>query len=152
MTASEIATDDSSEGADAAASDPAFEPTGDATAVNVELNEWTVDPMPDTVAAGAVELTAVNVGQAPHEMLIVRSPASGDLPLDRDGAVDEDALEPDAVVGEVEGLKSGEQGSLTVDLPAGDYLLLCNLVHVDGPIVESDYAFGMVDGFTVTDD
>lgn len=58
---------------------------------------------------------------------------------------------PDARIGEVEGLKSGEQGSLTVDLPAGDYVLLCNLVHVDGPIVESHYQFGMVDDFAVTE-
>lgn len=38
--------------------------------------------------------------------------------------MDEDALDREAVIGEVEGLRSGEQGSLTVDLPAGDYLLL----------------------------
>ncbi|CAN5861655.1 hypothetical protein BH23ACT10_BH23ACT10_28230 [soil metagenome] len=147
VTASEIASDGASEGASEAASEPA----ADATEVTVELDEWTVAPMPDTVPAGAVELTAVNVGQAPHEMVIVKAPASGELAVDEDGAVDEDALGADALIGEVEGLKSGEQGSLSVDLPAGDYVLLCNLVHVDGPITESHYKFGMADDFTVTE-
>ena len=124
-------------------------PAGDAAKVAVELDEWTVAAMPETVGAGTVDMTASNVGEAPHELLIVRGTAD-ELPLDEDGAVDEDALNADAVVAEIERLAGGAEGSTTVDLEAGDYALVCNLVHVDGSIIESHYDFGMVDDFTVT--
>ena len=128
--------------------DPGDAPA-DGAGTKVELDEWTVAAMPETVGAGAVDMTASNVGEAPHELLIVRGTAD-ELPLDEDGAVDEDALNADAVVAEIERLAGGAEGSATVDLQAGDYTLLCNLVHVDGSITESHYDFGMVDDFTVT--
>lgn len=140
--------DDESEPADDE-SEPGDGAEGDATDVAVELDEWSVAAMPETVTAGTVDMTASNVGQAPHELVIVRGTAE-ELPVDEDGAVDEDALGDDAVVAEIEGLRSGTEGAATIDLEAGDYTLLCNLVHIDGPITESHYKFGMVDDFTVT--
>lgn len=148
--ASETASDPASEAASEAASEDGS--AAEATRVAVDLDEWSVAAMPETVPAGEVELTASNVGEAPHEMAIVRRSAAGDLPTDEDGAVDEDALDEDAVVGRVERLASGDEGAVTVDLPAGDYVLLCNLVHRDGQIVESHYQFGMASDFTVAAD
>lgn len=124
-------------------------PAGAAT-IDVALDDYTITPASDAIAPGTVTFDTTNVGQAPHEMLVVRAASADDLPLDEDGAVDEDAL-GDAIVDETAFLQSGDGQALTVDLPAGEYVLVCNLVKEDVEI-ESHFAFGMHTEITVVAD
>jgi hypothetical protein len=103
-----------------------------ATTVDVELDEWTIVPSTDTVPAGNVAFVAENVGAEPHELVIVRG-ASADLPLDDDGALEEDRLLGGALVGEIEPFPAGETCDGTFELSPGEYTLLCNIVEEAAP-------------------
>lgn len=102
--------------------------------------------------AGSVTFNAQNAGpDDPHELVIVRTdlPAS-ELPTREDGAFDEDA-EGVEVLAEIEEFAVGGTESLTLDLAAGHYALLCNLVEVeDDGAVESHYKMGMWTDFEVS--
>ena len=68
------------------------------------------------------------------------------LPTADDGSVPEDEVD---VVDEIEGLAVGDSGEVTVDLEAGAYVLICNIVQeeADGTI-EAHYERGMRTGLT----
>ena len=75
--------------------------------------------------------------------------APTDLPTDKDGAVEETG-EGMEVVDEIEDIPVGETPTLTVDLEAGSYVLICNILQEepDGTL-EAHYTEGMRTGFTV---
>jgi uncharacterized cupredoxin-like copper-binding protein len=74
-----------------------------------------------------------------HEFVIVSTDlAANSLPLDENGDVDEDQIN---VVDEVEDLETGATQELSVNLPAGHYVLMCN--------EPGHYAQGMYLDFTV---
>jgi hypothetical protein len=130
-------------------------PVGDADAadvtVGVELGEWVIDLSTQEVAAGAVLLEADNVGAEPHELVVIRGVAPGDLPLDEHGALDESGLPDGALIGEIEPFPAGEDCTGVFDLEPGDYTLVCNIVETEeGGEVESHLEEGMVTTLTVT--
>jgi len=118
--------------------------------VDVVLSEFIVDPAEDSVEAGEVTFALDNQGGETHEFVVVEAASADDLPVDDDGAFDEEAFGEDNVLGEVEDIEAGDTGELTLDLEAGDYVLLCNIVEEeeDGE-VESHFAEGMYTTFTV---
>lgn len=87
------------------------------------------------VTAGDVTFNVTNTSTLmPHEMVVIPI-ASADAipPYDATAvAVDEDAA---GALGEVEELPPGGTGSVTLNLPAGTYMLICN--------VPGHYAAGM---------
>ena len=94
-----------------------------AGAVEVGLREWAVQPATAQVDAGSVEFNAVNDGDVPHELVVLKTDtAAADLP--QEGA---EAEEDGEVAGEVEDIAPGESKPLAVDLKPGHYVLLCNL-------------------------
>lgn len=113
--------------------------TAASNTLEVVLVDFAVRPGASSVAAGTVEFAVRNgAAETGHELLVLRSDAEpGALPQ-VDGRVDESQVE---VVGEVEGLKAGAEASLSLDLAAGRYLLICN--------VAGHYALGMVAPLTV---
>lgn len=122
----------------------------DSTEINVVLGEWVVEPDVASADAGEITFIADNQGGETHELLVVRGVAAVDLPTDDDGAFDEAAYGEDNVIDEVEDVAAGSDAELTVDLDAGAYLLLCNIVEEeDDGEVESHFAEGMVTTFTV---
>lgn len=116
--------------------------------VKVDIRAFQVTPNVSSVHAGPVTFTVTNSDVQQHEMLVVPfpavSPANGggkapaktrnDGPLEQvmsrmvyDNAVlrlDEKFL---GSLGEVANIEGGTGGQVTLDLPAGEYLLLCNL-------------------------
>ncbi|RIL12129.1 hypothetical protein DCC79_02435 [bacterium] len=119
--------------------------------IPVDLAEYTIHPAAAEVAAGQVTFTARNVGPSdPHELVVVRTDLAGDaLPTGADGRFDE-AGPGVTVIGEIEELAVGAEGSAMFDLPAGNYVLVCNVVEVEGDEeVEAHYAEGMHTAFTV---
>lgn len=119
---------------------------GDAT-LDVVLSEWAIVAA-DEVAAGAVTFEAVNEGEEPHELVLVRGAGPDELEIGHDG-LDEEALPDGAeVVGEIEPFPGGETCSGTFELEPGDYALVCNIVDDHGHGAHA--AEGMVAGLTVS--
>lgn len=124
--------------------------SSDESSSDVLLSEWIVEPDPDSVDAGEVELTGDNQGGELHELVVVRADSAEDLPTDEDGTVLEDELPEGSLIGEIEDIESGDQASATFDLETGNYVLFCNITEVeDDGEVESHFAEGMHSEFTV---
>jgi uncharacterized cupredoxin-like copper-binding protein len=123
---------------------------GSAPVVNVALQEFEVSPQPDSVAAGTVTFRATNNGpEDEHEMVVIKTDlAASDLPTKDDGSVDEDGDGID-VIDEIEEFPVGETQELEVDLDAGSYVLVCNVVEEEDGQTESHYQEGMRTAFTV---
>jgi uncharacterized cupredoxin-like copper-binding protein len=119
---------------------------GEGAEVDVVLSEFIVDPSEDSVEAGEVTFALDNQGGETHEFLVVEAASADALPVDDDGAFDEEA---DGVVDEVEDIEAGDTAELTLDLEAGDYVLLCNVVEDEDGEPESHFAEGMHANFTV---
>ena len=144
------------EGGDAGgdtATDTATETASDggASTVAVTLQEFAVSADPASVPAGSVTFDVTNDGPDDvHEFVVIKTDlAPTDLPTDKDGAVKETG-EGMEVVDEIEDIPVGETPTLTVDLEAGSYVLICNILQEepDGTL-EAHYAEGMRTGFTV---
>jgi uncharacterized cupredoxin-like copper-binding protein len=120
--------------------------TAGSTAVAVTLQEWAVVPSLTTIPAGSVTFTAKNVGTEPHEMVVLKTDLGLlELPTGSDGKVPEEGPNLEAI-GEVSELAAGASGSVTLDLAAGHYLLICNIVDADGT---AHYGKGMTTALTV---
>ena len=140
-----VACGDDDEGEDPAATEA---PDNGSSAVNVTLLEYQIVPDQDTVAAGSVTFNASNIGGAVHELVVVKTDVAPDaLPADENGAVDESG-EGITVVDRIEELAAQSDGSITVDLEAGSYVLICNIVDDDGL---SHYQEGMLVAFTISE-
>ena len=123
---------------------PAAAATSGAVTLGVTLQEVAVVPETTTIPAGSVTLEVTNAGPAlAHELVVVRTDlAAADLPTREDGSFDEEG-EGVEVLGEVEELPPGATESLTLDLPAGHYVFLCNVVADQDGQPFSHYAQGM---------
>ncbi|HEU0073911.1 MAG TPA: hypothetical protein VFS30_07850 [Dehalococcoidia bacterium] len=118
----------------------------DATQVDVRLQEWAIAPGQPSVAAGKVYFLVENAGpDHPHEFVLIRTDLGPlDLPFEAD-KVPEDQVD---LVDEIEEFAPHSSASLTVELEAGKYLLICNITE-DDPDIGSHYKKGMVAAFTV---
>lgn len=119
--------------------------------VAVTLQEFAVSADPASVSAGPVTFDVTNDGPDDVHELVVISTDLGptELPTDKDGAVVEDGKGME-VVDEIEDIPVGESPTLSVDLAAGSYVLICNVLQKepDGTL-EAHYSVGMRTGFTV---
>ena len=114
------------------------------TDVTVTVGETDVQHMymnvdPASVAAGTVTFTVTNEGVKKHEFVVLQTDANPDkLTVEGDEVVEDDYDSP----GEIGDLPAGSTDTLTLDLPAGNYVLICNL--------KGHYRMGMYAPFTVT--
>ena len=117
-------------------------------AVAVTLQEFAVIPSPASTAAGEVTFTATNEGPDDvHEFVIFQTDLAPDaLPTGEDGSVDE-AGEGLTLIDEIEDIAVGDAPTLTVNLEAGSYVLICNIF--DATENEAHYELGMRIDFTV---
>ena len=117
--------------------------------VAVTLQEFAITAVPATVAAGSVTFEATNNGPDDiHEMVVIKTDLDPTaLPTKDDGSVDE-AGEGIEAIDEIAEFDPGNTESLTLDLEAGAYVLICNIYDADE--VEAHYQEGMRLAFTVT--
>ena len=116
--------------------------------VNVNLLEYQIVPDLDAVAAGSVTFNASNIGGAVHELVIVKTDVAPDaLPVGENGAVDESG-EGIAVFSRIDEFAAQSDATITLDLEAGSYVLICNIVDDDGL---SHYQEGMHVAFTISE-
>ena len=106
--------------------------------IGVQASEMKFVLTADTAPAGKVTFNAENVGKVGHEMVVIKTETpAGDLPVEN-GEVDESGS-----IGEIgpEDLKVGAKASLTLDMKAGHYALICAL--------PGHYQAGMYSDFNV---
>jgi uncharacterized cupredoxin-like copper-binding protein len=118
-------------------------PTDTGTPVAVEAGdisetEQYLTPVPESVAAGPTTFTLTNAGNREHEMVVLQT----DTPYDQLEVNSEGKVSEDDSLGEVPETPEGESGSVTLDLEAGAYVLVCNIAD--------HYEQGMRAAFTVT--
>jgi uncharacterized cupredoxin-like copper-binding protein len=120
----------------------------DEETVQITLQEFAVGADPASVPAGSVTFEATNEGPDDvHEFVVIATDlAITELPTVEDGSVDE-AGEGLEVIGEIEDIPVGETQSVTLELEAGSYALICNIYDADED--EAHYQEGMRTSFTV---
>ena len=92
--------------------------------------------LPARVPAGTISFVVANMGWRTHEMVVLPlapGQRAGQLLPGANGRIDESGSLGEASAscapGEGDGIRSGSAGSVTLDLPAGRYELVCNLRH-----------------------
>jgi uncharacterized cupredoxin-like copper-binding protein len=117
--------------------------------VDVTLQEFAVIPAESSADAGEITFNVTNDGPNDvHEFVVIRTDLAPDaLPTDENGVVSETG-EGMEVIDEIEDIPVGDSPSLTVDLDAGNYALICNIFEEEEQ--ESHYRNGMRTAFTVT--
>jgi uncharacterized cupredoxin-like copper-binding protein len=111
---------------------------GGATTVGAQEKEFSISLDKSTLPVGHVTFNVQNGGTIAHEFVVIDTDKPADQLPQASGEVDEDAL---AGVGEVEDIAPGTSKTLEVDLPAGHYVIICN--------VPGHYAAGMHADVTV---
>jgi uncharacterized cupredoxin-like copper-binding protein len=110
-------------------------PAGGSNAIAASLSEWKIDLGGATGKAGSITFTVSNKGANTHEFVIVATDTKADsLPV-AEGLVDETAFTP---VDEIEDIEPGATPTLTVDLAAGHYVILCNIEEHYGKGMHTD--------------
>jgi uncharacterized cupredoxin-like copper-binding protein len=122
---------------------PPSAPAASGGSVTAKETEFKIDLGATSAAAGSVTFQITNGGTVVHEFVVLKTDLAADkLPLDTStGVVSEDTAGL-TVVDEVEDIAVGATPSLTVDLPAGHYVVICNL--------PAHYAGGMHTDFTTS--
>ena len=109
--------------------------------VTATLSQFKVELGAASAPAGSVTFEVTNGGTVEHEFVVFKTDLAPDkLPLSADGkSVDEEGAGVTAV-DEIPEFEPGKTETLTVDLPAGKYVLICN--------VPTHYTSGMHAEFT----
>ena len=95
--------------------------------VDVTLADFTVTADPTSAPAGEVTFDVSNDAEQTHEFVVFQTDLAEDqLPTNEDGDVDEEG-DGVTLVDEIEDIEAGSSESLTVNLDAGSYVLICNL-------------------------
>lgn len=127
-----------------ALSGPAF---AKKTKVGVEFREWNISLSEEFVPAGEIEFAVKNKGKEEHEMVVIRldtDAATGRLPVNKDGGIDEDNMSFGEMIGEVEGLASGKRAKESFNLKPGRYAVICNIIETEpNGEIEAHYSMGM---------
>ncbi len=94
--------------------------------ITVALASFSLTPSATSAKAGDVTFVVTNtVADLKHEFVVIKSDLAADkLPVGGDQMVDEAAV---TAVDEVPELDPGASGTLTVNLAAGHYVLMCNV-------------------------
>jgi uncharacterized cupredoxin-like copper-binding protein len=122
--------------------------TGGGTTVDVTVQEFAVIPASSSAPAGDVTFDVTNKGpDDTHEFVVFQTDLAPDaLPTNEDGTVDEEG-EGVELQDEIEDIAVGDTQSVTIDLSAGNYVLICNIY--DKEEQEAHYQEGMRVAFTV---
>ena len=106
--------------------------------VGVTVTEWSLEPAQSSITAGEVTFDVANGGTVPHEFVVIRTDADPTALPVAAGAADESSLD---VVGRSDLIDGGSSTSVTFELSAGSYVLICN--------IPAHYGLGMSATFTV---
>jgi uncharacterized cupredoxin-like copper-binding protein len=109
--------------------------------VTASLSEFKIELGSASAAAGSVTFKITNAGKTVHEFVVFKTDLAADkLPLAADGTEVDETGTGITLVDEAEDIAIGASPSLSVSLPAGKYVLICNL--------PAHYTSGMRAAFT----
>jgi uncharacterized cupredoxin-like copper-binding protein len=106
--------------------------------VGAQEKEFSIALDQTTLHAGDVTFNIQNAGTIEHEFVVLKTDKTADQLPQASGEVDEDQL---TAVDEVEHIAAGANATLSVNLPAGHYVVICN--------IPGHYAAGMHADVTV---
>lgn len=114
---------------------------GGSTAGGVSATEkdFAIDLASTSAPAGSVTFNISNEGPSTHEFVVIKTDDAPDALPTKNGVVDEDKVKP---VDEQEDIAPGTTATLTTNLDAGSYVIICNL--------PGHYEAGMHTAFTVS--
>jgi uncharacterized cupredoxin-like copper-binding protein len=112
---------------------------GDTGGVSATEKDFSIDLGSSSAPAGSVTFNITNDGPSAHEFVIVQTDDAPDALPVKDSEVEEDKL---TVVDEQEDIAPSTTATLTTDLEAGSYVIICN--------VTGHYEAGMHTAFTVS--
>lgn len=116
---------------------------GDEGGIGATLADYSITLDPTSASAGEVTFDVTNDAEQTHEFVVLKTDIAEDqLPTDENGDVDEAGDPGIELVDEIEDIGAGSTPSLTVELEAGDYVLICN--------IPEHYGRGMHTAFTVS--
>ena len=95
----------------------------------VKEKDFSVSPSASTLNAGKITVKVENSSKQEHELVVFRTDlAESKLPLNANGdRVDEEGAGITHLDPEAEGVAPGKSKTITIDLPAGRYVFICNL-------------------------
>ena len=105
---------------------------GAANADSFVLNEWAITAPTTPLHAGKVKVHVTNIGGETHELVIIKTSDVASLPKKADGSVDEEAIAEADKPGEIPDVAAGKSVTKTIELSAGTYVAMCNLVEHAG--------------------
>lgn len=114
------------------------------SALKIEMSEFKFVPKNPTASAGKVNVTAPNVGNVEHELVLFKTDRDPGSFKVSGGRVDEEALEKASDVkeiGEIADVEPGDTKSGSFKLTPGKYVMICN--------VSGHYQAGMYGSVTV---
>lgn len=123
--ASSAAPATSAASATSAAAPTTAAPATAAGPVAVSLKEWSLEAV-TSLKAGPQTFSVKNDGSFPHELAIIKGTYAA-LPQSSIGTVEEDQLAAGALIGRSDRINAGQTVEVKFDLPAGQYVLLCNI-------------------------
>ena len=96
-----------------------------ANQLTANLSEWKIELDKTTLPAGKTKIAAKNNGTMEHELVIIKTGTPPDqLPKT---ATQVDESKAGQTIDEIKEFKAGRTESKTVDLAAGNYVLICNI-------------------------
>lgn len=103
-------------------------PSAASGTVTAGLSEFALELGATSAAAGSVTFVVTNDGEIEHEFVVFKTDLAADkLPLSADGTVVDEEGAGVTAVDEIAEFAPGTTENLTVDLPAGHYVLICNV-------------------------
>lgn len=119
------------------------------TQLDATLLEYTIQLPEAPTTTGDITFNVKNDGSTTHEMVVLKTDlAPADLPTNDDGSANEDAAGV-TNVGETDDMAAGESKEFTVDLQAGHYVVICNVVQTANGETVSHYQKKMYTEFTI---
>jgi uncharacterized cupredoxin-like copper-binding protein len=111
----------------------------DTGGVSATEKDFSIDLATSSAPAGSVTFNISNQGPSAHEFVIIKTDDAPDALPVKDNTVEEDKID---VVDEAEDIAPSTTATLTTDLEAGSYVIICN--------IPAHYEQGMHAAFTVS--
>jgi hypothetical protein len=119
-------------------------------AVQVRLTEYQLTPDIADAKSGKFGIDVNNAGTLKHELVLVRADSLDQLPKRPDGSVDEDKIPETNKLGETGEFAPTTTKTINAKLPAGNYVMFCNIIQTTNVGAVSHFVRGMHAQISVT--
>ncbi len=116
-----------------------------ANIVTLHFDDWKITRQDDNgrITAGDITFRLINDSDRRHEFVLVWLPEHISHPEIDNGHLDEEQFPQDRRISELEDLPAHSESTQRLNLPAGDYLIFCNIVEQEDGLILNHYMRGM---------